>query len=309
MTLQFRKSFGNIELLRVNGDPNGISATIGSIAKNSQNGKVYRNIGGSSWSLITSAGAGPAGEGGSQGYSGTPGPQGFQGPVGPQGPQGSYGWPGDPGQVGYQGHLGPQGQQGYQGPNGSQGVIGSLGAAGNAGAQGSSGSGGSSALILLGSDYKASAGQYVDFSSLNGDSDRIYVIKQRLIKANNGVNYSYNILPNGVSTNFMSQWVIPYYVVSTAAAAMSFGSENSNLYHSSAGLDTVQFTMTIYAEKSTRRFILMEYQRHSATHYAHSYYGFVWNETSTNLTSIRLAASAAPGFAVGTETHLYKLVV
>jgi len=298
MTLELRKSFGNIELLKVNGDPSGISATIGSLAKNSQNGKVYRNIGGSSWSLVTSGNEGSPGEVGSQGYSGTSGHQGFEGLIGPQG---SYG------ESGYQGHQGLQGEQGYQGSNGSQGVIGSLGFTGNAGAQGSSGPGGVSALILLGSDYKNSAGQYVDFSSLNGDVDRIYVIKQRLMKVSSGTHITYRISPNGVSTNFTSQYVIPYYLA--GVAAMAVGSAANNDYHSTAGEDTVQVTMTIYAEKSTRRFILMEIQRYAASLYAHSYYAFVWNETSTNLTSIRLSASTATGFAVGTETHLYKLVV
>jgi hypothetical protein len=38
-------------------------------------------------------------------------------------------------------------------------------------------------------------------------------------------------------------------------------------------------------------------------------YCLIWSDTVNNLTSIRLSSSNATGFEVGTETHLYKMVV
>lgn len=294
MTVLFRKNFGNIEILRVNADPNGISAPIGSLARHSTNGNVYKSAGGGAWSLVSSALSGP---------SGNTGVFGSIGQMGPQGPQG------------HQGIVGPQGHQGDMGFSGVQGLAGAQGLAGPQGSQGASAAGGTSAMILLASDYKATAGQNIDFSNLDGDSDRIYVIKQRLMKVNRPSSYSYSFLPNAVSTNLAGQYHVPYYTTSGGASSgISVGSTANSIYHSSSANDVVNITMTIYAEKSAERLILIEYSRQglaatAVSHFPGAVYLIRWSNTSNNLTSIRLSSSNASGFAVGTETHLYKMVV
>lgn len=293
MTVLFRKNFGNIEILRVNADPNGVSAPIGSLARHSTNGNVYKSLGGGVWSLVSSA---------LSGLPGNPGVFGSIGQMGPQGPQG------------HQGIVGPQGHQGDMGFSGVQGLAGAQGAQGGQGSQGASAEGGSSAMILLASDYKVTAGQYVDFSNLNGDSDRIYVIKQRLMKVNRPDSYLFSFLPNGTSGNMVSQYQSPYYsTLVTPSTSISVGSSSSNVYHSTAGNDTVNITMTIYAEKSCNRIILIDlFRRGDATSgytVSPTQYCLIWSNTANNLTSIRLSSSNVSGFAVGTETHLYKMVV
>lgn len=140
MAVLSRRNFGNIELLRVDSNPNGTSAPTGSLATLSTNGAVYRNTGGSTWQLVTSlaplnpANDGPGGIGG-----GGAGPQGLQGVQGFTGVQGSVGEAGDQGDAGHQGAKGPSGTGGTQGASGPTGAPGDQGAVGATGSQGSPG--------------------------------------------------------------------------------------------------------------------------------------------------------------------------
>ena len=64
MPILFSKSFNGIELLKVNGDPNGISGSVGSLALDISSNLKYKCIGNSIWDLIIPWGpsaANPAG--------------------------------------------------------------------------------------------------------------------------------------------------------------------------------------------------------------------------------------------------------
>jgi len=301
MAILSRKNLGSVEILKVNSNPNGVvSSTAKSLAKHT-NGSVYECQGGTSWILLqTYSNVKPAisSSGASEGGSG---PQGAQGATGPQGTQGN------PGASGPQGTQGSQGSQGPQGGKGSQGAQGN---AGLQGAQGSSSAGGSS-LILLSSDNKASAGQYVDFSGLDGDADKIYVIKQRLIKSVT-TSYTYYFYPNGSSSNLSSHYHSSYYS-SASGSGTSTGQLADGSYGSSGGVDNWNITMYIFAARNSNRIILSEYSRYGVATTNHvqemGQRSIIWRNSTDNLTSIRLASSNSTGFGIGTETFLYRLEV
>jgi len=146
MAVLFRKNFGNIDLLRVDAVPDGISVPIDSLAILISDGSRYKNVGGTSWQLITEVTPiSPSGDRtivnvgtGLQGTQGIRGPQGVQGPQGNQGPLGNQGSQGSMGATGYNGHAGP-GIQGYEGIQGATGHQGTSGPAGNRGFQGAQG--------------------------------------------------------------------------------------------------------------------------------------------------------------------------
>lgn len=150
MAVLSRRAFGSVELLRVDSNPNGTSAPTGSLATLTTNGAVYKNIGGTSWQLVTSftplsnngAGGATGGSGarGAQGVQGSTGHQGFTGHVGHQGHQGNSGDKGSQGHPGTPGSQGPAGSQGSQGTQGHTGHAGAVGIQGGAGPQGSAGS-------------------------------------------------------------------------------------------------------------------------------------------------------------------------
>ena len=146
MAVLFRKNFSNIELLRVDSNPNGVAAEVGSLAKLSTSGGVYKNVGGVNWDLVSDdsqttvpviSSEGGAGDG-AQGYQGATGAvglqglQGYQGIQGIDGSAGSQGTQGDSG-GGAQGNAGPQGTQGAQGNAGAQGTQGAQGSQGDTG--------------------------------------------------------------------------------------------------------------------------------------------------------------------------------
>lgn len=63
MPILFSKLFNGIELLKVNGDPNGISGSVGSLALDIASNIKYKCIGNSVWNLIIPLGpsaGGPA---------------------------------------------------------------------------------------------------------------------------------------------------------------------------------------------------------------------------------------------------------
>lgn len=320
MAILSRRSLGSIEVLRVSSNPNGVvSSTAKSLAKHT-NGSVYECQGGTNWVLlqtysnvkpaISSSGASEGGSG-PQGAQGAIGPQGTQGNPGASGPQGTQGSQGSQGPQGAAG-IGPQGLQGSQGSQGSQGPQGgkgSQGAQGSAGSQGASGSSsGGSSLILVASSTAGSTRTNIDFSGLDGDSDRIYVLKHRLVK--NNTNSTFSFYPNGSSTGLT--------IVANGGQAsngtVGASSANSGAYAGSNTYDTWEITMHIWAARP-RRMVHFEYTRYSTstgvttgTQVYYTYQGYIdWSNTTDNLTSIRLNSSAADGFGEETEAYLYKL--
>lgn len=162
---------------------------------------------------------------GSQGFQGALGDVGFQGSQGSigqqgdSGQQGSQGGPGPQGLQGAQGSFGSQGNQGFQGTTGIQGPQGSIGTQGNTGAQGSQGSSGAQgtagAMTLIETKTLSSTGS-VTFSSLNGDTDKLYFL-QGEVTVSSGANIE--IHPNGNSGTVM----IGSYITNTSGVTTPAG--------------------------------------------------------------------------------------
>ena len=256
---------------------------------------------------------GSQGPQGSQGLQGPQGAQAAKGAQGPQGSQGSQGSQGASGANGTQGIQGNSGTQGSQGSQGSQGVQGSQGNQGTQGSQGSSAAAGSS-LVLIASDNKASNGQYVDFSGLDGDTQKIYIIKQRIVKPVT-TSYTYYFYPNQSSSglsviNHYAYWTNSPNTGNTGVNSVS--SNSTGAYASSGGIDIWNVTMYVFAERPNRMAIteLSRYGVSSSTTVYEMNQPFIrWSNTTDNLTSIRLASNNASGFGAGTETFLYRLEV
>jgi hypothetical protein len=265
--------------------------------------------------------AGVAGADGAQGTQGSPGsgltgPQGVQGvnsivagPAGPQGLQGSQGPQGSTGLGGAQGYFVP-GAQGSQGPQGSTGLGGAQGLQGNVG-----GSAGSALVLVQSQTVSGAAVQSVTFSGLNGDSDRFYLLKIKLKKGTSS-NTSYYLRPNSVTTNLSSQ-MFAVYRANDGTGGQSNGPD-STIYigGTSWASGTWDFNAYISAEKTVPRLFNIRHDKWAnngtgagQTQLAMSSITGRWNETTTNMTSLQIYASVASGIAVGSEFHLYKIIV
>ena len=280
-------------------------------------------------------GPGARGPQGYQGNVGAQGPQGFQGntgyigddETGPQGFQGENsvieGAQGPQGYLGLQGHPGPQGypgSQGYYVPGyiGFQGDVGLQGYMGALGLPGEYGDSGGSAIVHIQSIYINAATTSVTFSNLDGDADKIYILhtKITLDVSSNGTNYFFYAHPNGVSTNMSYISSFPYRDTGGASSIstgtnMSVGSIPLN--GSTYKWNDIGNTVYIFAEKSLPRMWSTRATRTahngSVRQYGSGHHSGIWNETSTNLTSLVIGCTISGGIKPGCEFHLYKLVV
>lgn len=302
---------------------------------------------------------GDAGSQGAQGSSGQPGPDGAQGAGGPQGAQGVQGssLQGQQGAAGTSGPAGAQGNsgtgatgtngsagaQGAQGSAGSKGLTGSTGSAGSGaqgaqgssgatgiagsqGAQGTAGSSAGSALVLVASNIvSAAAVTTVTFSGLNGDVDKIYLLKARIQRPSSNplTSYVYYLKPNGTFPATMTS------VYTTAGYGQSGGLNSATYAGTLSGTSTPGHNGTsfcgldqnddfsiheawIYAEKTRARLFLNTYFRHyvnSSNQYSITLTSQTgrWSDTSTNLTSLVIQCDQSSGIDVGSEFYLYKL--
>lgn len=310
---------------------------------------------------------GDSGAQGAQGSNGQPGPSGAQGLDGPQGAQGTQGSSlqgqqgeagaagptgaqgnsgagavGSTGSAGPQGAQGSAGSKGLTGPTGSagsgaqgaQGSSGATGIAGSQGAQGTAGSSSGSALVLVASNIvSAAATTTVTFSGLNGDVDKIYLLKARFQRPSGNAltNYAYYLKPNDTFPASMTT------IYTTAGYGPGAGGLSSPVYAgtlsgtstpgnngtSFSGLDTnddfAVHEAWIYAEKTRARLIINTNFRHfidttGASGRGAGQYTITltsqmsrWADTSTNLTSLVIQADRSNGIDIGSEFYLYKL--
>lgn len=305
MTVLSSKTLRNLTILKVSANPNGsISATSGSLARLSNSSAVYKNIGGTSWTLIEDATiiAPLASSGSSDGARGIQGSQGPQGVQGPQGPQGDLGNMGDYGHQGMRGVQGHQGVQGSQGPQGSQGFVGAT-----------TGGNGSSGLIHVSSQYVNSATSSVTFSGLNGDSHKEYLLISRIIFVASAVDHYVLLNFNGTPAPDINAYKI---YARTAGSSNSNGVyDRVNKYASGRGVVCLNKTH-IRAKSGFAR-----YESTFGGGYTAGEQSFLinssmrWANTTDNLTSLTITghldsdASSASIIDVGSAFHLYRYEV
>lgn len=303
MTIISTKNLGNLRVLTVSQSPNGIvAAPIGSLAKLANVG-TYKNVGGTSWVLLSENSPLVPSSNPNIGGSGSQGPQGYQGAQGNQGVQGSQGVQGGQGRQGPQGNQGVQGYSGHQGNQGNQGALGSQGAAGGGGGNG---------LILVSSQVvTGSAVSSVTFSGLNGDVDKNYAIVSFVkITAASGQKFIV-FKPNGLTTNLSTT---RYQAIANSHAASLLSSTLAVLTEGYNGTESSSRT-----DINARTGGLRHFCTNSSTYYITSastavntlYRNLgIWLQSSTNITSLVIASSdGSSSIAVGSEFYLYKYEV
>jgi hypothetical protein len=178
------------------------------------------------------------------------------------------------------------------------------------------GGSGGSALVLIQSQIVTGANvQSITFSGLDGDSDRLYLLKGKLIKGGgaNGTVYNYTLRPNNQTTNIAWQQFFPYRDSSGANGIAV--STDTTVYLGGSSYATADWNLVIHicAEKSVPRLFNIRSDRYTTNstvvQYGLGRYSARWNETSTNLTSLVIYCDQAGGIGVGSDFHLYKIIV
>lgn len=144
----------------------------------------------------------------------------------------------------------------------------------------------------------------VDFTGLDGDTDEIYRILGRIVVV--GLE-DITLQPNNITTNQASRFL---------QSGGSGTSADLLLANSEDGFDRLRtFDATFWAKKNPNG-VAVNRVLHSfytilaaATTQANSpgFNGAVWNETTTNVTSLRIHAATASGIKNGSTIALYKL--
>lgn len=247
--------------------------------------------------------AGLVGVQGLQGPQGSPGAGGYQGNMGPQGIQGSQGFPGLQGYMGDPGPQGPQGQQGLQGARGAQGARGPQGAQG-------SGSANEDFILVETQSVTTTPIQQITFSGLDGNLDKIYLLKckAKIAGPSSTTSYTAYLKPNDSLTGLSGFHSVAY--------ASTYG---NGIYTSSPPFiwgwpgSEVNVAMILYASSGSSlaqrvfTFDVWGYSTSVSGIYLSNGMMF-WDNTSTNITSIVIDGNVTGMFDVGSEFSLYKHV-
>lgn len=165
-------------------------------------------------------------------------------------------------------------------------------------------SGGAGALTLVESHTFTANATSFTFSGLDGDTDGQYLLIGRLI-ANGGTN-TLNLEPNALASNLLF--------------SRNFnGGQNTDLTDwrlcdACSASTTIHFALTVYGSKSINSVASVRNVNGSITQVIGGgsgsnfilNVGGTWNETATNLTSLRLISNVASGIGNGSYAALYK---
>jgi hypothetical protein len=152
---------------------------------------------------------------------------------------------------------------------------------------------------------------------LDGDSDRLYLLKGKLKKGGGatGTAYYYYLRPNAATTNLSCQ-TFSVYQQNNAASGQSNGPDASNIQLAGTSWATGYWDFIVHmsAERSVARMFNIKADKWAdngsgITQASITRVSGRWNETSTNLTSLVLYCNQSNGFGVGSEFHLYKIIV
>lgn len=166
------------------------------------------------------------------------------------------------------------------------------------------GGGGSGALELLEShDFGADATSHT-FSGLDGDTDEIYVIEYKLIKATSSSTHV-SVEPNGLTTDQECRG--QYF--GTSGSGVLNGSTMQLFSNGSAGVGDVEAgCATFFAKSGVFRTMRADWTQSPV---AGGVFGIsmasVWGDDSTNITSLGLVADVSSGIKAGSYVSLYRV--
>ena len=171
-----------------------------------------------------------------------------------------------------------------------------------------SGGGGSGALALIETQTITSAVQDVTFSGLDGDTDGVYFLLYEIVNSN-GSQTAYTIEPNGgtsgltSATNFWNSGGAG--VVGSSSWAIGINDSNPSL---TTGSLTINAGSTIHSVGRLRTYHGQAFSNAglSATASGGNNFAGIWNDTSTNITSLVIHADHSSGIGDGSRLSLYK---
>jgi len=157
--------------------------------------------------------------------------------------------------------------------------------------------------LIENKEFSAHATSY-DFSGLDGDAAEEYFFVYRLVKDASGAQNTY-LRPNAITTNqrFRGRY--------TGASVGELNDTTGGILLSNNGgaaNDVDTGVGWIHADKVVIRTGETSWtQATSAAELFRIMGGWVWNETSTNITSLRLISTATNGIGVNSYLRLYRL--
>lgn len=161
----------------------------------------------------------------------------------------------------------------------------------------------STGVVLLESKYISSNTQSIVFSGLDGDTDKLIMIKK------NGVNdTTYAIKPNESASNTS---MISHNSRSDSIHAVTVNSSGMSVGLSNVGLSEAEtqysMVMDIAAKSGEIRWFNWHASYSSGTTWGMTSNVGRWTDTSTNLTSLEISGDQLDSFTTGSELHLYKI--
>lgn len=146
----------------------------------------------------------------------------------------------------------------------------------------------------------------VTFSGLDGNTDGTYLLTGKIIN-NSGAAPFYAMRPNGATTNLKSN-----LAYNSGSGYSQANGTTGRIFFSQANGTANTFQQIIHAKKNTHSIAQPAIAMGSFTAFDGSnqaipaFTGWVWDETSTNITSLDIVCESANGIGDGSELCLYK---
>jgi hypothetical protein len=154
------------------------------------------------------------------------------------------------------------------------------------------------------------ATQFVDFTGLDGNTDIFYMLVWAI---RNGATTASNyfLQPNGTAVSTTDLHVYADWNGTTASAVASHATRTNGfiLGYFDPNLEDIGWGV-LYAKTGMRRKLSINEGCELSTgdpRWARSGWVSIWNETTTNITSLRVWADQANGLGVNTKIALFKL--
>lgn len=144
------------------------------------------------------------------------------------------------------------------------------------------------------------------YNYLNGNSDVMYTLILRGVR--NVANTVFNLLPNAdFSSNKSNQRL--YGVSTTVGSIRQDGTSNSTIGYVDAANEVTMSKTLLSAKSGYVRSALIELTAEISTTTVSSMnlYGWLWQNTADNITSIVVAATQTNGLGIGTHVELWRL--
>ena len=157
-------------------------------------------------------------------------------------------------------------------------------------------------LVLIENKVVTSDSQIHIFSGLNGDSDTAYFMIGTIIS--NAISNAHILLePNNITTNQLS------VSLEADGAGTSTATDTTLEFGIVIAGDQVAFQLHLFSSKSINSIARTRFGTSMMYHPNFTFlrtYGFNWNETATNITSLEVQLDAADALGNGSQLVLYK---